>query len=315
MNLQLLELFLRVAELGSINRAAQTLSISQPALSRQIAMLEQQMGVPLFLRTQAGVQLTEAGQLLNERARPLLRQFELLKDQVSEKAVGQFTLGTPPAWHALVTGPFIASFARRHPAIKLRIQEGLSHLLNDAMAAGLLDMAVVPFRPIAMGGYTQLPLVREPVVVMGLPADGLESRKPLALAALADRPLVLPGRPNALRLQLEHALERKGIRFEVVVEADALPICLDLARRGVGLCPMPASALFGGASLQAVSWAPLKGQHVTWALAQNTARSHSAAVQHGQEELLGILGQILAEKQWPGAELLFAQDSQLAKLR
>lgn len=304
MDLHLLETFLRVAELGSINRAAQTLSTSQPALSRQVAALEHEMGVPLFTRTQAGVNLTEAGKLLNERARPMLRQFALLKEQVGEKAVGQFTLGTPPAWHALVTSPFIERFARQYPAVKLRIQEGLSHLLHDAMAAGMLDMAVVPFRPLPMAGYTQLPVVREPVVVVGHGATDLDPRHPVPLARLGSTPVVMPGRPNALRLQLEHALERKGIAFEVTVEADALPVCLDLARRGIGLCPMPASALAGAPNPADLRWAPLKGQHVTWALAQNESRSHSSALQHGREVILSVLMTIIRRGEWPGAELL-----------
>ena len=305
MDLRLLEVFLRVAELRSINRAAQTLSTSQPAVSRQVAALEHEMGVPLFTRTQAGVKLTEAGQVLNERGRPLLRQFALLKEQVSEKAVGQFTLGTPPAWYALVTSPFIEMFASQHPSVKLRIQEGLSHLLHDAMAAGSLDMAVVPFRHLPMAGYTQMALVREPVVVTGHAKMDLDPAQPVTLSQLAGAPLIMAGRPNVLRLQVEHALERKGIAFEVAVEADALPVCLDLARRGVGLCPMPASALAALPPSAAVRWAPLRGQHVTWALAQNESRSHSSAVQHGRSAILSMLLSIVGRGDWPGAELLF----------
>ena len=98
MELRHLEFFLRVSELGSINRAASTLSLSQPALSRYIAALEHEMGTPLFSRTQGGVKLTDAGKLLHERVRPLLRQFQVLKEQVGEEAAGQVAVGLPPAW-------------------------------------------------------------------------------------------------------------------------------------------------------------------------------------------------------------------------
>jgi len=140
--------------------------------------------------------------------------------------------------------------------------------------------------------------------VVGHAALDLDPRQPVPLARLANTPLVMPGRPNALRLQLEHALERKGIGFNVTVEADAMPVCLDLARRGVGLCPMPASALAGAPHPGDLRWAPLKGQHVTWALAQNESRGHSSAVQHGRTALLAVLVEIVRQGHWPGADLL-----------
>ena len=86
MDSRLLEYFLRVAELGSINKAAADLHLSQPALSRHVAALEHEMGTKLFNRSQGGVQLTDAGNLLSDRARPLLRQFTMLKAQIGEKA-------------------------------------------------------------------------------------------------------------------------------------------------------------------------------------------------------------------------------------
>ncbi|MFA7625212.1 MAG: LysR family transcriptional regulator, partial [Pusillimonas sp.] len=88
MDSRVLECFLRVAELGSINRAAVDLNLSQPALSRQIAGLEHEMQVQLFIRSQGGVRLTEAGKLLSDRVRPLLRQFAVIKAQVGERAAG-----------------------------------------------------------------------------------------------------------------------------------------------------------------------------------------------------------------------------------
>src|SRR3954468_15567932 len=98
MDIYHLECFVRVAELGSINRAATHLHLSQPALSRHVAALEHEMGTQLFTRTQGGVLLTESGKLLVDRARPLLRQFAILKEQVSEMATGQVAIGIPTSW-------------------------------------------------------------------------------------------------------------------------------------------------------------------------------------------------------------------------
>ena len=89
MESRLLEYMLRVAELGSISKAAVDLQLSQPALSRHIAVLEEEMRTKLFTRTQGGVIPTEAGKLLIERARPLLQQLSQLKEDLGDAAAGQ----------------------------------------------------------------------------------------------------------------------------------------------------------------------------------------------------------------------------------
>src|SRR5690606_21931196 len=129
MHTRLLEYMLRVAELGSINKAALDLNLSQPTLSRHIAALEKLMGAALFVRSQGGVSLTEAGKLLADRARPLLRQFAVLKDQVGETASGQLAMGMPTSWQKVFTSRFASTMVRQHPEIKLRVHQGVSNTL------------------------------------------------------------------------------------------------------------------------------------------------------------------------------------------
>lgn len=309
MEVRQLDLFLRVAELGSINRAASTLGLSQPALSRQIALLEQAMGAQLFTRTQGGVLLTGAGQLLSERARPLLKQFGLLKRQVGEQAAGQLTIGTPPAWRQLVVCPFIEDFAARLPGVKLRVYERLSNELHDDMSAGLLDLAFVPFRATPLQRHAQTAVVREPVVVVGRASDRLAPDKPLPITGLDGRHLVLPERPNVLRVQLEQAMARRQLDFRVAVETDAMDVCLDMARRGLGFSVVPASALSVIAGDPAFSWTPLWAQHVTWALWANEARAHSDAVVEGRRLALCSIEALVREKRWWRAEYLASATS------
>ena len=177
MDLQLVERFLRVAELGSINRAAANLGLSQPALSRHMAALEHQIGSELLLRSRSGVLLTEAGRTLADRARPLLRQISLMTEQVKQKASGQLAIGTPPAWQHLITAPFVQSIKTQFPAIALRVHESVSHLLREDMAAGLLDMAIVPLEVAPAAGYQTLPLARESMVLVGRASDRLQATR------------------------------------------------------------------------------------------------------------------------------------------
>lgn len=302
MDLHLLECFLRVVELGSINKAAAHLHVSQPALSRHIAALEHEMGAPLFTRHRGGVQLTDAGELLSQRVRPLMRQFHLLKEQVGEKAAGQLALGTPPAWQHLFTSHLAQAMVERYPGIALRVFEGVSNVLRDYMYSRLLDLAIVPYQPTPVAGYTQTPLVREPLVLVGPAQRGPQHGEAVPVSALDGLKLVLPGKPNVARAQIEHALERKGLHARVAVETDTLSLCLDLARRGVGHTVIPVSSLYGQQLDPSISWAPVKAQYVTWALCENTARAHSPAVREARKLVVSTVADALRLKTWPGAE-------------
>src|SRR5262249_25008876 len=120
MDAKALELFLRVVEHGSINRAAAELRLSQPSLSRRLADLEKEIGTALLIRTPQGVRPTDAGIVLAQRARPILRQMELLQDEVGETSSAQITIGVPFSLRRILTIPFAQEIAESHPHVRLR---------------------------------------------------------------------------------------------------------------------------------------------------------------------------------------------------
>jgi len=304
MDSRLLECYLRVAELGSINRAAADLGLSQPALSRHIAALEHEMKAQLFTRSQGGVRLTDAGKLLADRARPLLRQFAVLKEQVGERAAGQLSIGIPPSWHHVFTLAFVDTLLREYPGIMLRMYEGVSNLLREHLLAGLLDLCIVPFDQTPPSGYRQTALLREPLVLVGHAQTSLAPDEPVPITQLNDLQLVLPARPNVLRTQIENALNRKSMTFRTIVETDTLRLCLELASRRFGHTVVPACALHGHGLGKAIQWAPVKGMYLTWALYENEARSHSQAALEGRRLLLSTLAASLEPGTWYGAEAI-----------
>ncbi|WP_285409880.1 LysR family transcriptional regulator [Variovorax sp. efr-133-TYG-130] len=302
MDSKLLEYFLRIAELGSINKAASDLHLSQPALSRHVASLEHEMGTKLFNRTQGGVHLTDAGTLLADRARPLLRQFTILKEQVGEKAAGQIAIGIPTSWQHVFTSPFVEHMVKQYPNVTLRVYEGVSNALRDYMFAGLLDLCIVPFDTSPAAGYRQTALLREPLVLVGAKVDGMLPDEPAPLSMLDGIKLVLPARPNVLRAHVEHSMMRKGMSFQLAVETDTLTLCLDLARRGIGFTVVPACSLYGSGMADSISWAPIRGLYLTWALCENQARNHSQAVREGRRHVISTCAEALAGEIWFGAE-------------
>ncbi|WP_075790677.1 LysR family transcriptional regulator [Massilia putida] len=304
MNSLPLEYFLRVSELGSITRAALDLHLSQPALSRHIAALEHELGVALFNRTHGGVTLTEAGELLAGRARPILRQLSILKEQVGEQATGLLSIGIPPSWHHVFTEDYAARIISGSPGVKLRIYEGASNVLREYMAAGLLDLAIIPFNPDPTPGYQQTRLVREPAMLVDRREAGLHHAVPAALSRLDGMRLVLPSRPNGLRLQVEHALSRNGHAFKLAAEVDTLALCLTMARKAIAQTVVPSCALCNSDVTAGLSWAPLAGIQLTWTLCENSARTHSLAVREGKRLALELITSRVDAGDWQGAEKL-----------
>lgn len=302
MDSRVLECFLRVAELGSINRAAADLHLSQPALSRQIAALEHEMHVQLFIRSQGGVRLTEAGKLLSDRVRPLLRQFAIIKAQVGEQAAGQLAVGILPSWHSVFTSTYLSTLLRDCPNVSLKVFENVSHILRDQLLAGALDLAAVPFEQTPASGYRQTVLLREPLVLVGDQSASFDADTPQPIHVLEGQRLVLPGRPNALRTHVENTLQRKGLKYSISVETDTLRLSIELTRQGAGLTVVPACAVHQHHLGNAIKWAPLKGLFLTWSLFENEARSHSPAVQEGRRLFIETLKAQLVLGEWFGAE-------------
>jgi LysR family transcriptional regulator, nitrogen assimilation regulatory protein len=113
-NLRQLSYFLQIAELQSFTRAASVLHVAQPSLSRQMQMLEHELGVLLFVRSDKGVKLTDAGVALQERASAVLQQVRQIRDEVglqSKAPKGELSFGLPPSLCDLITVPLSASSA------------------------------------------------------------------------------------------------------------------------------------------------------------------------------------------------------------
>ncbi|WP_445656409.1 LysR family transcriptional regulator [Achromobacter sp. NCFB-sbj8-Ac1-l] len=305
MESRLIEFFLRVAELGSINKAAADLRLSQPALSRHIALLEHQLRAKLFTRTRGGVQVTEAGTLLVERARPILRQWTSLIDQVGDRAAGQLSIGIAPSWRHLFTSHFVARLVAQYPGVRLRVHEGVSHELREAMHSGMLDLAIVPFEGSPPQGYVHTPLVREPLILVGAKEEGLRPDKPVPLSRLQHRKLALAGKQNVIRSTIERSMARRNLEFNILFELDAMHLSMDLARQGIADTVTPCCAVSGNAYWEdAISWSPIRGAYMTWSLCENVARSHSQAVREGQRLVLERVDEIIDSKVWRGAQRL-----------
>ena len=146
MDLRQLEYFVRIAELGSFTRAASMLGVAQPALSRQVRLLEVELRQSLLLRNGRGVTTTEAGKVLLEHGRGILHQVERAREdlgRVGGTLAGRVAVGLPPTVARMMAVELTREFRRRLPQAALSISEGLSVSMQERLIAGRLDIALL----------------------------------------------------------------------------------------------------------------------------------------------------------------------------
>lgn len=146
MNRSDLEKIVAIAEEGSMAKAAQRLYITQPALSKCLNRVEEELGEPLFLRRPNGLTLTYSGECLVQRAYQILRMYRDLETDfcdLNEMRRGVLRLGTARRISAVVLPEAIARFASRYPSIKIEIVEQNSFVLEEQIMTGKLDIAIV----------------------------------------------------------------------------------------------------------------------------------------------------------------------------
>lgn len=244
MDLRQLGYFVNVADAGSFSRAAVALNLAQPTLSRQIGLLESELGQRLLVRTGRGVSLTDAGELLLGHARAMLESARRAREELRElhaNPAGRVTVGLPPRVAVGLSAALVERFRARFPRAVIAVTEGLSANLREWLIAGRLDLALM-FDPPPTPLLQYRTLSREALVLVAPPA-GRKLPAQVALASLADYPMVLPGAPNAIRGLVDAALKPRGIKLQVVAEVGAVQTVLSLVERGVGCTLLPASAL------------------------------------------------------------------------
>jgi LysR family transcriptional regulator, regulatory protein for tcuABC len=244
MELRQLRYFVRVAELGSISRAALDLDLVQSALSQQISRLEGELSTRLLQRTRKGVTPTEAGMAFFREAQLALRHVEQAARAAREaRLTGTVSVGMAPTTAAVLGLPLMRAMLERYPDVRLHMVESLSGHLTHMLNARQLDLAVL-FDTDAARRWSVTPLLEEKLFLIrsrrGLPD---ESSTPVAMADLADVPLILPTGPHGLRSTLDAAFARAGIRPVLAAEIDSLALLMDAVDAGLGATLQPWAAV------------------------------------------------------------------------
>ena len=291
MDLVQLRYFLKVVELRSFTRAAAALHIAQPAITRQVRMLEEELDVQLLLRHSRGAEPTAAGVRLSEGAGAMFRLLNQTRADVAASASevsGTLRIGFPPSLGDLLIGSTVGLFRSRYPRVVLSLQEGYSHSLRDGLLADRLDVALLT------GSESNQLLVTthlfdEALWLLDPPGSRVRSgvrRRAFDFAEIGKRDLVQPSRANTLRQLVESEIARAGGQAKVVVEAEALSLIKDLVLRGVGSHVSPYSAIGSAVQSGEFPGGPVRDAHVARFLAHRIDRPMSLAFARFNELLL-----------------------------
>ena len=241
MNIKQLETLVLVAELGSLSRAAKATGVAQSLVSRSIGQLEAEWGDRLFERTGRGVVLSEFGRRVFPQVQLLLAQSVRLQDEVKDAAgvpSGVVHVGVLPSMARRVVTQMFEDTQARAPGVLLHISEGFSGQLDEQLASGRLDMAVI-------NRYGHGPRQDEDILgevatyLICAAAHPMAKRQSITLRELAGLPLVLPPAPNGLRSILDQHARQQAIALNVVLEVESLATMKEVAMGGHAMTILP----------------------------------------------------------------------------
>jgi LysR family nitrogen assimilation transcriptional regulator len=238
-----LKYFVQIVDSGSITRAAAVTGVAQPALSQQLAVLENELRVKLLDRSVSGVTPTPAGKILYAHAQTILRQVEDMRQAVHREMQplsGAVNLGMSPTMVTRFALPLIEKVCNQHPEMHLQIREEGSAVLHELLINGRIELSISPTRPdndVIVGEE----LLSEPLLLL-YPASW-SIADDASLEDLAALPWIVPRRPHSIRAVVDGVFAAASLSPYVIVELDSLQNVIETVRRGLGVAAMIADAV------------------------------------------------------------------------
>jgi DNA-binding transcriptional LysR family regulator len=245
MDTHALRAFVTVADQGSFTAAADTLFLTQPAVSKRIALLEDELNARLFDRVGRQVALTEAGEALLSRARRILLELEdsaRAIDNLSGEVAGRLRIGTSHHIGLHRLPPVLRHFARAWPEVELDIRFIDSEEAYEAVMQGELELGLVTLPPRADPGTETRVIWQDELVFMAAPDHALTRGAP-GLDDLTRHPALLPSPSTFTRRIVEGLFRENGLQLHVTQSTNYLETLHMMVSVGLGWSVLPASML------------------------------------------------------------------------
>src|SRR6266849_4753971 len=282
MTLRQLEVFLAIARAHSYRQAAETLHTSQPGLSQHVRELEAELGVRLFDRLSRGVLLTEAGGLLEERAKRVFATLTDVREVLGELQGlqrGTLLVGASTTPGIYVLPAVIGEFRRRHPGIDFRLRIANSRVIEEAIRAHEVDLGVVGGHGLAPGEECLAAGLADELVLIVSPRHRWARRREVAAADLSDEPLLVREEGSATRRVTARALEQAGVGWRVSMELGHTEAIKQAVMAGLGVAFVSLYAVRGEVATRRLCALRLRGLRLRrhFHVIHNEARTPTAS--------------------------------------
>ena len=245
MLLQHLITYCRVVETGGFARAGALVGLSQPAVTRQIAALEAELGTPLLDRASRQLHVTPAGELVYQRARRIAQAVAALKEEVADLAHadrGRVALGTVTTVGLRLLPPILAAYKAKFPRVQVQVKAGRTQETINRLLESEIELAILP-TPVSHPRLRTIPLLEDPVVLVCSPSRRAELPDPLPLEKLGEIDLISFQAPSRFRTFVDAMLEQHGVYPNVTMEFDSHEAVTLMVEAGFGCALVPASAV------------------------------------------------------------------------
>ena len=304
MELRQLQYFIEVADLKSFSRAAASIGIAQPALSRHVRLLERELGIDLFYRDGRGASLTTPGRRFYEKVQAILLALDEARTEIQatkDVPTGEVVIGVPPQLGAALIVQLIKGFGQRYPSARIRVSEGFSYQIAERLNAGRLDLGFV-YDPDVYRHLESVMMIEETLYLVGPAGDRVTSQPTVPFREIVAHPLVMPDLPSTLRTRVTDVATRLGASVTIAVEVDSIPAIKQLVIHGAGYSILPRAAIDDEVKRGLLSAAPIADPPIARPLGVVVPVKGSLSV--ATRKLIELIGQevrdLIAAGTWVG---------------
>lgn len=305
MKIRQLQYFLRVVEMQNITRAAESLHVAQPALSQQISLLEDELGVKLLARGSKGVTATTEGQLLYRHAQTILRQVENTKSlltKTTSQVSGSVSIGLASSTARLVCLPLLTAARKIYPSVVIETVDTPSADLTKLVMQGRVDFAISPDQQ-AIKGLVRMPLFTEELYL--LTHESIEFKRPrVSVDDMSPLSFALPSPPNQLRAIFDQMFHAERRSYNLFAEASTSAILVPVVAAGLASTILPYAAFKADLNSSPIRSHRLQSnpkREMMLCVSETSVTSH--AVEKVIELLRDVIKDLVLSKQWKGCEL------------
>ena len=306
MDIKQLRSFITISETKNITKAAALLNIVQPAVSRQIHLLEDELGVELFERSRHGMHLTNEGKILEEYARRALKEIETAKIELtsSDGALkGSVNIGILSSLSELLSVALMRIIKEKYPNVNLKITVGYSGHLKEWLENGEIDVALI-YGSTSSKFLDMQSMVQEQLWLIGSSQANLSAEQSIELKDISQYDLILPYAPHRLRTLIEQGFHKAKYELKISAEVNDLAVQKQLVKEGFGYTILPLVSIKNDLGNNIFRAAPINHPDFTRevVLALPNTRHISKLVHTIAQKVILVSKASVIEQEWLGCE-------------